>query len=110
MRLLFWLGTFGALLVGLALWYRRETSSVGDAMVHLQSAHEHLHLHVDLPQGMVIQPGDTVELLDPQVTRGLTGEEVSYPSRVRLTKASGLRRYLVQRSSLVELSELVEHP
>jgi hypothetical protein len=94
----------------LLAWYRRETVAEGDALVRLQSEHEHFHLHVDMPQGMEIQPGDTVELMDVPQTHGLTAGEVSYPSRVRLTKASWLRRTLVMRSSLVELNELVEHP
>ncbi|MEN9933765.1 MAG: hypothetical protein RLZZ387_344 [Chloroflexota bacterium] len=91
-------------------WYRRETMSEGDALVYLQSEHEHFHLHVDLPAGMEIEPGDTIELLTVPQTHGHTPGEVSYPSRVRLTKASWLRRTLVKRSSLVELNELVEHP
>jgi hypothetical protein len=45
------------------LWYRRETVLEGDGVVHLQSEHEHFHLHVDLPPGMEIEPGDTLEIL-----------------------------------------------
>ena len=96
--------------VALWLWYRRETVFEGEATVHLQSEHEHFHLHVDLPSGMEIQPGDTVEVLSVPQTHGQTEGEISYNSRVRLTKASLLRRELVQRSSLVEVKELVEHP
>jgi hypothetical protein len=94
----------------LLAWYRRETVSEGDALVRLQSEHEHFHLHVDLPPHMEIEPGDTVELLNVPQQYGQTPGEVSYPSRVRLTKASWLRRTLVKRSSLVEVNELVEHP
>lgn len=91
-------------------WYRRETVSEGEGIVHLQSEHDHFHLHVDLPPGMVIEPGDTVEVLTVPQTHGQTAGEVSYPSRIRLTKASWLRRNLVMRSSLIEVNELVEHP
>jgi hypothetical protein len=97
----------GALLL---LWYRRETTAEGEALVHLQSEHDHFHLHVDMPPGMEIEPGDTVEVLTVPQTHGQTEGEISYPSRVRLTKASWLRRTLVKRSSLVEVNELVEHP
>lgn len=92
------------------LWYRRETVHEGDGIVHLQSEHEHFHLHVDLPPGMEIEPGDTLEILSAPKARGQTAGEITYPSRVRLTKASALRRELVQRSSLLEINELVEHP
>jgi len=34
------------------IWYRRETVCEGDGVVHLQSEHEHFHLHVDLPPEM----------------------------------------------------------
>lgn len=94
----------------LLAWYRRESVAEGEALVHLQSEHEHFHLHVDMPPGMEIEPGDTVELLNVPQGFGQTRGEVSYPSRVRLTKASWLRRNLVMRSSLVEVNELVEHP
>lgn len=91
-------------------WYTRETVSEGEATVHLQSEHEHFHLHVDMPVGMEIEPGDTLELLSTPALHGQTQGEVSYPSRVRLYKASWLRRTLVKRSSLAEINELVEHP
>jgi hypothetical protein len=104
---LFALAALGALLLA---WYRRETVAEGEALVRLQSEHDHFHLHVDLPPHMEIQPGDTVELLNVPQEHGQTYGEVSYPSRVRLTKASWLRRTLVMRSSLVEVNELVEHP
>ena len=91
-------------------WYRRETTSEGEALVRLQSEHEHFHLHLDMPRGMEIEPGDTVEILNVPQAHGQTAGEVTYPSRVRLTKASALRRFLVMKSSLVEVNELVEHP
>ena len=95
----------------LARWYSQEVVSEGDATVHLQSEHEHFHLHVDMPPGMEIQPGDTVEILSmPELPGGRTSGEISYPSRVRLFKASWLKRILVKKSSLIEVNELVEHP
>ena len=107
---------FGALLAlagGLALWrwYEREVVSEADGMVHLQSEHEHFHMHVDLPAGMEIQPGDTLEIMSvPDLPGGRTHGEISYPSRIRLFKASWLRRNLTKRSSMLEINELVEHP
>lgn len=96
---------------GLALWYRREVVSEGDGTVRLQSEHEHFHLHVELPAGMEIKPGDTVEVLDmPDVPNGQTRGELTFPSRIRLYRASWLRRNLVKSSSLLEVNELVEHP
>ena len=101
----------GALGLALARWYAREVISEGDATVHLQSEHEHFHLHVDMPPGLEIQPGDTLEILSmPDVPGGRTSGEISYPSRVRLFKASWLKRNLIKRSSMVEINELVEHP
>ncbi len=99
-----------AALYALLRWYARETVSEGDATVHLQSEHEHFHLHVDMPAGMEIEPGDTVELLAAPALHGQTQGAISYASRVRLHKASWLRRNLVKRSSLAEINELVEHP
>jgi hypothetical protein len=96
--------------VALWRWYERETLSEGEATVHLQSEHEHFHLHVDLPAGMEIQPGDTLEIVDMPKVSGPTQGELSYRSPVKLFKASALRRYLIKRSSLVEVNELVEHP
>lgn len=95
---------------GMWLWYRREKILEGEGVVRLQSEHDHFHLHVDLPPGMEIEPGDTLEILTVPQTHGQTHGEISYSSRIRLTKASSLRRELVKRSSLVEINELVEHP
>lgn len=96
--------------VALWRWFERETLSEGEATVYLQSEHEHFHLHVDLPPGMEIQPGDTLEIVDMPKISGPTQGELSYRSPVRLFKASWLRRTLIKRSSLVEVNELVEHP
>lgn len=96
--------------LALWLWYRRETIHEGEALVHLQSEHEHFHLHVDLPPGLEIEAGDTLEVLETPRRYGQTTGEISYASRVRLIKASSLRRELVRRSSLIEVKELVEHP
>lgn len=101
----------GLATVALVRWYQREVLTEGDGIVHLQSEHEHFHLHVDLPPGMEIQPGDTLEVVSmPEVPGAETRGEISYPSRIRLWKASWLRRNLVKRSSIVEINELVEHP
>lgn len=94
---------------GLLRWYRHERVREGEGVVHFQSEHEHLHLHVDLPPGMEVEPGDTLEILS-RPERAYTDGEVNYPSRVRLRKASWLRRNLIKRSSLVEVKEIVEHP
>lgn len=102
------LGGVGA--IGLARWYGREQTREADATVHLQSEHEHFHLHVDLPSDMVVQPGDTVEILSLPPVEGETHGEISYASRVRLHKASWLKRNLIKRSSMLEINELVEHP
>ncbi|MCU0491694.1 MAG: hypothetical protein MUD01_08905 [Chloroflexaceae bacterium] len=101
----------GAGAVLMAHWYKREVLREGEGVVHLQSEHEHFHLHVDMPPGMEIQPGDTVEILEmPNLPEGRTQGEISFPSRIKLYKASWLRRTLIKRSSLVEVNELVEHP
>jgi hypothetical protein len=98
------------IIVGLAFWYRYETVQEAEATVHLQSEHEHFHLHVDLPPHMVIQPGDTLHILDvPTLKDGRTENgEMSYTSRVRLRKASSLARMLIRRSSMVEVAELLD--
>ena len=101
---------FGVIGAALVSWYRREVMHEGDAMVHLQSEHEHFHLHVDMPAGLEIEPGDTLHILNIPQDHGQTPGEITYPSRVRLYKASWLRRNLVKRSSLAEINELVEHP
>ena len=100
------------LIVCLAWWYQYTVIQEGDATVRLQSEHEHFHLHVDLPSHMKIQPGDTLQILTmPTLAEGRTaGHEVSYPSRVRLQKASWLQRKLVRTSSIFEVKEIVEHP
>jgi hypothetical protein len=91
-------------------WFERETLREGEGTVRLQSEHEHFHLHVDLPPGMEIEPGDTVEILHLPTVSGPTHGEIVYSSPVKLYKASWLRRTLIKRSSLVEVNELVEHP
>lgn len=102
------LGVAGAALIA---WYRREVLREGDATVCLQSEHEHFHLHVDMPPGMEIQPGDTVEIISlPRLDGSETHGEITYPSKVRLYKASWLKRNVVKSSSLAEINELVEHP
>jgi hypothetical protein len=109
-------GLLGVSLIGLAAyglwrWYEREVLTEGDGLVRLQSEHEHFHFHVDLPKGMEVQPGDTLEIVSlPSTDGGRTLGEITYPSRIKLYKASWLRRNLIKQSSLVEVNELVEHP
>ncbi|NTU80061.1 MAG: hypothetical protein HGA45_11760 [Chloroflexales bacterium] len=91
-------------------WYQRETLSEVEGVVRLQSEHEHFHLHVDLPPGMEIQPGDTVEIVNMPQIHGQTHGEITYTSPIKLYRASWLRRNLIKQSSLVEVNELVEHP
>lgn len=91
-------------------WYERETQCEVEGVVHLQSEHEHFHLHVDLPPGFEIQPGDTVEIMQMPTINGQTHGEITYMSPIKLSKASWLRRTLIKRSSLIEVNELVEHP
>lgn len=100
----------GAATAALWHWYTRETMLHGMATVHLQSEHEHFHLHVDLPSAMEIEPGDTLIIETMPEVAGETHGEITYTSPVQLHKASWLRRNLVKRSSLVEISELVDHP
>lgn len=99
-------------LYGLMFWYRHESVQEGQGTVHLQSEHEHFHLHVDLPNHMQIQPGDTLHILKmPELDEGRTEQgELSYDSPVRLHKASWLSRILTKSSSLLEVNELVDHP
>jgi hypothetical protein len=110
MRKLFGLAL--AAVAGYALWrwYERETLLEGEGTVHLQSEHEHFHLHVDLPPGMEIQPGDTLEIVSLPRIHGQTHGEITYTSPIKLYKASWLRRNLIKKSSLIEVNELVEHP
>jgi hypothetical protein len=102
---------FGVLVALLIRWYERETIAEGEGIVRLQSEHEHFHMHVDLPDAMEIEPGDTLHVLTmPDVPRSETHGEITYTSPIRLYKASWLRRNLVKSSSLIEVNELVEHP
>lgn len=109
--ILYYLLSLFLLIAALYWWYRQTTVLEGDATVHLQSEHEHFHMHVDLPRHMEIQPGDTLNILSmPKLEMGHTVGEISFPSRVQLTKASWLNRFLVKNSSLMEVVELVDHP
>lgn len=110
MRRLLGIACIAAVVALVVRWYAREVLTEGDGMVHLQSEHEHFHMHVDLPVGMEIQPGDTLEVVSLPRVQGQTHGEVSYPSRIKLYKASWLKRNLIKRSSLLEVNELVEHP
>lgn len=99
----------GAAAVALSRWYTHEHVVEGRANVAWQSEHAHLHLHVDLPSDMEVQAGDTMELLE-QPPEPYTDGEVEYASDVRLYKASWLRRQVIERTSLIEVKEIVEHP
>lgn len=110
MRSILAAGVLGAGAYLLWRWYERESLTEGEGVVYLQSEHEHFHLHVDLPFGMEIQPGDTVEIVTMPNLQGQTHGEITYSSQIKLYKASWLRRTLIKRSSLVEVNELVEHP
>ncbi|WP_322494032.1 hypothetical protein [Chloroflexus sp.] len=111
MRRLLALAALGAAAFALHKWYNREVLLEGEGFVRLQSEHEHFHFHVDLPPGMEIQPGDTLEIMHlPPTEDGRTNGEICYRSPIRLYKASWLRRFLTKKSSLVEINELVEHP
>ena len=92
-------------------WYRYEEVLEGEATIHLQSEHEHFHFHVELPSHMEIEPGDTLHILsmpEQELDAGRTTGEITYESKVRLTKASWLQRQLVRSSSLMEVTELIE--
>jgi|GEM_PF-1151075 hypothetical protein len=66
-------------------WYNREVLLEGEGFVRLQSEHEHFHFHVDLPPGMEIQPGDTLEIMHlPPTEDGRTNGEICYRSPIRL--------------------------
>lgn len=102
--------TLGAVAtLALSRWYGQEQVREGTAKVAWQSEHAHLHLHVDLPPGMAVQAGDTLEILQMPAQTYTDGEEI-YTSGVRLHKASWLRRQVIERSSLIEVKEIVEHP
>ena len=110
MRQLAGIVLFGLGVSVLLRWYQHEVINETEATVHLQSEHEHFHIHVDLPAGMEIQPGDTLQILTMPKIEGQTNGEITYTSPARLYKASWLRRNLVKQSSLIEISELVDHP
>ncbi|MGJ3238540.1 MAG: hypothetical protein ACFE0Q_07520 [Anaerolineae bacterium] len=102
-----------ACVVAFVVWYRYEVIHEADATIHLQSEHEHFHFHVELPDHLTIQPGDTLHILsvpEHELDAGRTDGEISYQSRIRLHKASWLQRHLTKTSSLIEVSELVDHP
>ncbi|MEL6527942.1 MAG: hypothetical protein AAFQ07_19750 [Chloroflexota bacterium] len=97
--------------VVLVQWYFAEQVVEGDATVRLQSEHEHFHFHVELPSHMEIEPGDTLHILsmpEQELDAGRTIGEITYESKVRLTKASWLQRQLIRSSSLMEVTELIE--
>ncbi len=101
----------GAAAFSLSRWYGHETVAEGTANVSLQSEHAHFHFHVDMPQGMEVEAGDTVEVIDvPEIPASETHGELTYTSPVRLYKASWLRRQLIERTSLIEVKEIVDHP
>lgn len=100
-------------LIGVVLvqWYFAERVVEGDATVRLQSEHEHFHFHVELPAHMEIEPGDTLHILsmpEQELDAGRTTGEITYESKVRLTKASWLQRQMIRSSSLMEVTELIE--
>lgn len=100
-----------ALVTVLGMWYKYEQVLFGEATVHLQSEHEHFHLHVDMPPHMEVKTGDTVHILKmPDLADGRTEGEMSYTSPVRLHRVSWLQRVLIKNSSLMEVVELVDHP
>jgi hypothetical protein len=103
-------GLLAAASYALWRWYERETLTETNGTVRLQSEHEHFHLHVDLPPGLEIEPGDTLEIISMPHLNGQTHGEIVYSSPIKLYKASWLRRTLIKKSSLVEVNELVEHP
>jgi len=103
---------FVVLIAVLFWWYNHEVVIEGEATIHLQSEHEHFHFHTDLPPHMEIQPGDTLHILTlpDNLDAGRTEGAITYNSPVRLHKASWLQRKLTRSSSLLEVSELVDHP
>lgn len=112
MGTIIFIGILVAIAAALYIWYRHEEVVEADATVRFMSEHEHFHLHVDLPEHLKVEPGDTLHILSmPEFDEGRTdGGEVSFDSRVRLYKASWLNRVLIKNSSLIEVNEIVEHP
>lgn len=101
-----------AVLFVLVRWYQFERVIDAEATIRLQSEHEHFHFHVDLPPHLEIEPGDTLHILSvpDDLDAGRTEGELTYTSGIRLHKASWLQRQLTRTSSIVEVSELVDHP
>jgi len=93
----------------LSRWYTHEYVREATVPVQWQSEHAHLHLHVELPPDMEPKAGDTLEILQLPGQMYTDGEE-TYTSDVRLHKASWLRRQVIERSSLMEVKEIVDHP
>ena len=93
-------------------WYKQVRVIDTEATIRLQSQHDFFYFHVDLPSNLQIEPGDTVHVTHvPELDTGRTDDgEITYQSPVRLYRASWLQRFLIRNSSLVEVSELVDHP
>lgn len=100
------------IVTGAGLWWWYNTTRVIDteATIRLQSQHDYFYFHVDLPDNIQVQAGDTVHIINvPDLDTGRTDAgEMTYHSPVKLYKASWLQRHLIRRSSLVEFTELIE--
>jgi uncharacterized Zn finger protein len=75
--------------------------------VEISHKFESLHAHVRLNNGMVIEPGDTVQVQGPEIMAPF-GEIVREDREAIIIRASGLERLWTRLTGDLEVMELCE--
>ena len=75
--------------------------------VEISHKFESLHAHVRLNNGMVIEPGDTVQVQGPEIMAPF-GEIVREDREATIIRASGLERLWTRLTGDFEVMELCE--
>lgn len=75
--------------------------------ITVEQSPEHFHAHVDLPDGIEMEPGDKVRVHGDPISIPFGSKEVFYRTAT-VTRAGSVKRALVRLAAYFDLAELYE--
>ena len=75
--------------------------------VTVEQSPEHFHAHVDLPDDVIMEPGDKVRVLGDPISIPFGSREV-FQRTATVTRAGPFKRLLVKAAAYFDLAELYE--
>lgn len=75
--------------------------------ITIEQSPEHFHAHVELPEAIVMEPGDKVRVHGEPISIPFGSREV-FTRTATVTRAGPLKRLLVKAAAYFDLAELYE--